>query len=355
MRTLLLLVALGAAASAAEQGKKDFDPAAAFGSRPSVSSVSISPDGASIAFIAPSGSRGASLFTMQLGTDPKPRAALGSDGKPFRLRGCEWVSNARLVCTIYGLEKVPALEFELAPITRLIAVDADGRNLKLLSTRQGDYTRGLQLGGGEILDLLPDEDGVVLMTRVYLPDDHIGSHIGSAQHGTGVDRIDTRTLQSTSVEPPRGGAVRYITDGRGNVRIMGLATVRNSTGQLSGVINFLYRSGSSREWHALGDYDEINRAGFLPVAVDPVLNAAFGYKRKDGRLALYKVSLDGTLREEVVYEHPDVDVGGLVHIGRRHRVVGVTYATDRSMSSISTRRSKPSTLRSEGRSPSNRC
>jgi dipeptidyl aminopeptidase/acylaminoacyl peptidase len=36
------------------------------------------------------------------------------------------------------------------------------------------------------------------------------------------------------------------------------------------------------------------------------------------------------LREELVYERPDVDVGGLMQIGRRHRAVGVGYATDRS-------------------------
>ncbi len=130
----------------AGQSDKQFDPAVAFGSRPSVSSVSsvsISPDGASIAFIAPSAGQGANLFTMRLDADPRPRPALASDGAPFRLQGCEWISNPRLMCTIYGVEKVPALNFELAPFTRLIAVDADGRNLKLVSTRQDEYARGL--------------------------------------------------------------------------------------------------------------------------------------------------------------------------------------------------------------------
>jgi hypothetical protein len=39
----------------------------------------------------------------------------------------------------------------------------------MLNTQQLDLSRGVQLGGGEILDLLPGEDGVVLMARVYLP------------------------------------------------------------------------------------------------------------------------------------------------------------------------------------------
>jgi dipeptidyl aminopeptidase/acylaminoacyl peptidase len=308
VRTLFLLMALGAAASAAEQGDKQFDPAAAFGSRPSVSSISISPDGANIAYVSAAAGRGSVLFTAQLNADSKPRPALTSDGKPFELQGCEWVSNSRLVCTLFFLAKS---NLELAPFTRLIAVDSDGRNFKLLS-QHPTYGLGAQLGGGAILDLLPDQDDAVLMAEF------------------GVNRINTRTLQKTNVEPPADRVVSYISDGRGNVRIMGVAGFQSSTHQLTGVIKYLYRTGSSREWHALGEYDENNLTGFKPVAIDPELNAALGYKKKDGRWALYKIALDGSMREEVVYERPDVDVNALIYIGRRHRVVGVDYATDRS-------------------------
>jgi dipeptidyl aminopeptidase/acylaminoacyl peptidase len=308
VRTLFLLMALGAAASAAEQGDKQFDPAAAFGSRPSVSSISISPDGANIAYVSAAAGRGSVLFTAQLNADSKPRPALTSDGKPFELQGCEWVSNSRLVCTLFFLAKS---NLELAPFTRLIAVDSDGLNFKLLSEHP-TYGLGAQLGGGAILDLLPDQDDAVLMAEF------------------GVNRINTRTLQKTNVEPPADRVVSYISDGRGNVRVMGVAGFQSSTHQLTGVIKYLYRTGNSREWHALGEYDENNLTGFKPVAIDPELNAALGYEKKDGRWALYKIALDGSMREEVVYERPDVDVNALIYIGRRHRVVGVDYATDRS-------------------------
>ncbi len=323
----LVLVALIAAASPATAGDKPFDAVAAFGARPSVTNVSVSPDGGSIAFIAPSAGQGANLYTLRLDANPKPRVALASDGKPFRLHSCEWVANSRLVCTIYGLTKV---NLEIVPFNRLVAVDADGGNLQLLSTRQNEYSHGVQLGGGEIIDLLPDQDGIVLVARAYVPDDHTGSRIGSSQRGIGVDRLDTRTLQRTSVEPPREGVVTYISDGRGNVRIMGLQIVGNSRGQVSSVITYRYRTSDSSDWRELSDYDWVNRTGFWPVAVDPEQNVALGYKKKEGRLALYKVALDGSLREELVYERPDVDVGGLMQIGRRHRAVGVGYATDRS-------------------------
>jgi dipeptidyl aminopeptidase/acylaminoacyl peptidase len=68
--------------------------------------------------------------------------------------------------------------------------------------------------------------------------------------------------------------------------------------------------------------------GFRPVAVDHDANLAYGYKKLDGRLALYTVALDGTLKEDLMFARPDVDVGGLNRIGRRHRVVGVSYSDD---------------------------
>ena len=64
-----------------------------------------------------------------------------------------------------------------------MAVNSDGTNLRMLSTRENTYSRGYQFYGGDILDWLPDEDGAVLMTRVYLPDDHLGSRAGDAKEG----------------------------------------------------------------------------------------------------------------------------------------------------------------------------
>jgi dipeptidyl aminopeptidase/acylaminoacyl peptidase len=78
----------------------------------------------------------------------------------------------------------------------------------------------------------------------------------------------------------------------------------------------------------MGEYDTVNRTGFQPIAVDHDLNLAYGFKRKDGRLAVYSVKLDNSLQEELVYARPDVDVDQLIQVGRRHRVIGVSYATD---------------------------
>jgi dipeptidyl aminopeptidase/acylaminoacyl peptidase len=307
-----------------------FDAAKAFGARPSVEYISLSPDGMSVAIVAPSSGQGSVVFVQGLakGASRTAKPILGASGKPERLGSCDWVSNQRLVCVIYGVVASSAL-LEPVEFSRLIAVNSDGTKVKLLSTRTGSYTRGLNLGGDNIVDWLPDEDGAVLMTRVYLPDDHTGSHIGSSKHGIAVDRVDTQTLIARTIEQPRDDAVDYISDGRGTIRIVGVKSRRGALGDFdSGNIAYYYRKTDSRDWLPMGEVVGEEHNGFQPVAVDHDANLAYGYKKLDGRLALYTIALDGSLKEELLYARPDVDVGGLNRIGRRNRVAGVTYSDD---------------------------
>jgi acetyl esterase/lipase len=307
-----------------------FDAAKAFGARPSVESLSLSPDGMSVAIVAPSTGQGSVVYVQSLakGASRTAKAVLSASGKPDRLGGCDWVSNQRLVCIVYGVVATSLL-LEPVQFSRLIAVNIDGTKLQLLSTRSNEFTRGLLLGGGNVVDWLPDEDGAVLMTRMYLPDDHTGSHMGSSKRGIAVDRIDTQTLAVQTIEQPREDAVAYISDGRGTIRVIGVRSRRGALGDyVSGNIAYYYRKTDSRDWLPMGEVVGEDYNGFRPVAVDHDANLAYGYKKLDGRLALYTVALDGTLKEDLVFARPDVDVGGLNRIGRRHRVVGVSYSDD---------------------------
>jgi dipeptidyl aminopeptidase/acylaminoacyl peptidase len=328
-RLLWSILASQIAVVAFGASSESLDPATAFGARPSLSMLSLSPDGASIAYVAPAEGEGSILYTMRLGDRSRAIRALSADGKPWRMYRCDWVANTRLACEVYGIQRAPAANLELVTFTRLVAVDADGKNQRLLSTQQR-YARGLQLYGGEIIDRLPDEDGVVLMSRSYVAEDGASLARVNGRTGLGVDRIDTRTGQSQSVEIPLDGAVSYLSDGHGHIRIMGTRVVDNALGQMRSYRRYFYRTATSRDWQPLGSYDFLDRTGFYPLAVDPDLNAVFGLKKKDGRDALYKIALDGSLHDELVFERSDVDVSGIVEIGRRQRPIGVTYVTDRS-------------------------
>jgi len=273
--------------------------------------------------------QGSVLVTLRLdgAATPAPRKALIADGKPARLEDCGWVSSDRLVCRLHAVVRDPAGRVDFLPITRLLAVNADGSNMREISMRMNSYSRGYNLHGGQIIDWLPDEDGSVLMTRTYLPDDHTGSHLGSTAEGLGVDHIDTRTLAVTHLESPNPDAVEYHSDGHGTVRVMGLR-MKHGNSQDTGLVLYSYRMPGSREWKSLTRYNSVDGSGLDIYAVDRDLNVAYGFKKKDGRSALYSITLDAQPHEELIYSRTDVDVDSLVQIGRRQHVVGAHYTPD---------------------------
>ena len=305
------------------------DPAAAFGARETVLDAALSPSGRKVAFIAPGPGRSTLLYTVDVGSDAEPFLALSADGKPERLSGCGWVSDQRLICTIY-MVVTTIVPGQAMGATRLVAVNADGTNVKLVSRRSRSDDLYVAQSGGDVIDWQAGNEGSILMGREYVPEGKIGSHIEDKREGYGVDRIDTASLTSKIVEPAKQNATDYISDGRGNIRIMAIADVSSATGYASGKVTYYYRTKASRDWKTLGTVNRNSNEGFYPLAVDPTLDVAYGFKQGDGgRWALYSVALDGSKKETLVFAHPQVDVDGTVRIGRAHRVVGATYALEK--------------------------
>ena len=312
---------VAAALLAASAAHADFDAAAAFGARPSVWQVRLSPDGSSLAYLTVAGDRGTSVVTVSLARDAKRQVALTSSGTPERLGGCNWVANDRLVCRLFWIGPRP----DLLPFSRLVAVNVDGGNLRVLNTPHTFYSRGFELGASDVIDWLPEEDGVVLMSRPAFANDRLGSRLGSDAHGLGVDRIDTRTLAARPVIAPVPNAVQFITDGHGEVRIRAESIHEGAT-QLGR--RYLYRDKDSSTWTELSSFDYQSQSGFRPFAVDRDRNVAYGFDKLNGRQALYSKALAPGAAATVVYARDDVDVDTPVRVGRHGRVVGVSYATE---------------------------
>lgn len=299
------------------------DTAAMFGAREDVQQISLSPSGTKIAFVAPGSGAATILYVSDAADGSAPKAVLTGNAQPNRIRSCFWVSDSRLVCY---LQMVFRQAGELLEASRIVAIDSDGQNLKLLSNRSRAQDAYVSLRGGQVIDWLPGETGAVLMNRDYVPQETSATHMIDAREGFGVDRLDTASLTVKIVEQPRRDAVEYISDGRGKVRIMGTRQ-KTSDGYDRGDIVYFYRTKDSNGWKPLdglasGKY-------FNPYAVDPDLDLAYGFEKKDGRQALYSVALDGSKRETLILERPDVDVDNLIYMGRRHRVIGATYVTDK--------------------------
>jgi dipeptidyl aminopeptidase/acylaminoacyl peptidase len=305
------------------------DPvAAAFGAR-GVQQLSLSPDGKHVAIILPTRGRGAVLRIADIANGMLAEPILSSSGDPERLNDCHWSTDTRLVCRFVTSVRDA---IGLLAFSRALGIDSTGGNLKILSARTNDRSLNMMQDGGKVIDWTADDaDGAVLMTRKFVPEGRIGLLVASSADGLGVERIDTVTLARRTIEPARPSAVEYISDGQGTVRIVGMRS-KTSSGYESDRISYSYRKRDDRTWLPMSQITgpaNGGNTGFNPYAVDPALNVAYGFDDKDGRQALYKIALDGSLKRDLVLARPDVDVDGLVRIGRQNRVVGASYATDR--------------------------
>ena len=320
---MLALLAAGTAQGALAQTQPDA-LAKAFGARETVISASLSPDGSKIALVSAGPGRSSRAYVLEAREGAELVAAATTSGNPDYMSRCDWVAAARLACQIYSETRYAD---DVYGSSNVFAVDASGGNTKLLSQRRGQNALSYDFRGGDIVDLLPGEDGAILMTRSYVPEAKIGSLIEKRLEGLGVDRIDTRSGSGKRVETPAKLAIDYISDGVGNVRVMGMQEIKG-TGYSKGTYKFLYRPQGKSGWSDLSTYDVRDNSGFYPLAVDPHKNIVYGFEKTDGRDALVSISLDPALEKKVVFAHPQVDVTGLIRVGRDRRVVGASYALD---------------------------
>ena len=301
------------------------DASALFGPREGASFLDVSPSGRYAVYVAPARGTASAAVVADLVEGGAARPVLRSTGQPERLRWCRFVSDTRLICSVAGVGNIEGL---LVGFNRLFAVNADGSNIRELGQRESSYDAGLRQSSGAILDWLPEDGNAVLMARNYVPEAMTGgSRMSRRVEGLGVDRIDINTLQVTQVEPADRRASGYMTDGRGNVRLMS-ASVARSDGQQRSRTDLFYRLAGSREWREFGSYDGMTREGMLPLAIDAERNAAYVLKNLNGRLALYRVRLDESLASELVYANERVDVDDIVRLGRGGAVIGVTFVED---------------------------
>ena len=318
-----LLVAT-AGAALAEDGQA---VAARFGALEAVQQISLSPDGSKIAYVTPHPTAGTVVYVADLTGTAPPKMAIASHGKDEQIYWCGWSSDTRLVCKIHIVYNQAG---QLIGFTRAYALDADGGNAVMLSANTNRAV-GIMQSGGEVIDWdVAGKPGTVLMSRAFVEQDGRDSNIATRPGGWGVEEVDTLTVKRKTVERPRSDATEYISDGHGNVRIMG-TMASDPEGQLRDKVKYFFRRAGSKEWEQLSSVDTQSTGvgGFTPNAVDAKRDVVYGFDDKDGRAALYSITLDGKYLRHLELSRPDVDVDGLVRIGRDDRVVGASYATER--------------------------
>jgi len=326
LRMLLLGASALAFVTAGANAGTLAEDAKAFGTREYLQTMDISPSGQKVVMLV-SGSAATTVVEVADLQSGKILRMVDTDGKPERLNWCAFAGESNLVCQYRGIDVVDG---RLVGFSRLITFGSNGSALKELGQKASSRDQYIRQSDGAVIDWLPGEQGQVLMARNYVPEgETTGRLISRTREGLGVDKIDLKSLKATPVEAPRKNASFYLSDGRGNVRLVGSAHANPDTGQLSGIHTFRYRVAGARDWKDLGSYNSQTNEGLYPLAVDADANALYGLRKTNGRDALYRVALDGSASTTLVAQDPTVDIDNVLRLGDGQRVIGYTFADER--------------------------
>ena len=289
-----------------------------FGALDSVQRPSLSPDGSKLLYIAPTTTGGRVLFIADVVAGGQPKPVINANNRGETLEWCRFATETRIICNVNAVHDDAGV---LIVMSRLVTMNADGGDAKVLSTGETANSLGYAQSGGTIIDwTVPDKPGQVLVTRVYVPEFSTGTHIAQTKEGVGVDLLDLTKLQRSVVERPNEQAVRYISDGKGTIRLF--ATRGNDpSGYNRNTITYLYRKAGTRGWETLvkNTDDEVFQEGeFWPVAVDSDKDVAYGFSQANGREALFSLSLDGQNIRQLILAHNQVDVDEVLRLSLIH-------------------------------------
>jgi dienelactone hydrolase len=288
-----------------------------FASRPRIEDVSISPDGRYLAFIQTrDGKATAVVSDRQTGKDQPGRSVLTEPDR-FQMTWCRWATNTRLLCGFRGM----ARNRYIYPITRLAAIDADGKNSRVLLQNsmeaQGQYQ-------DRIIDWNPGPPNTVLIeadeglsekqmmgsVEIY---GNVGTHALPA-----VFELDVMTGRLTMRQHAHDPIRHWITDKHGQVRL--------GRGLSGATISYWARLDGDADWRRLTKFEVFTRGNrFEPVAIsaeDP--NWAYALGPSGGRTAVWLIDLRDKDDPKLVFSHPLVDVSGPV-LGPDNRLIGVRY------------------------------
>jgi dipeptidyl aminopeptidase/acylaminoacyl peptidase len=321
-----LLLAGTASAALAEQARDE--AAVLFGTREYVLDISLSPSGEKIAFISAGPEHGEILSYIDLSADAVVKPILVNSDIIADLDGCEWADDDHLVCTASGMGENAGV---LIPFDRLFAIEAATGKVAEISRQRRGQVLGFAQRGGDVLALdVGGEQGRILVASEAVREYTTGTRITKNEEGMGVDLVETATGKRGFQERPDPDAIRFVADDTGKLRIKVRARY-DVSGLLTGTYDYLYRPAEGGQWTMLEGLtiDGKPVPSFSPVAVDSARNVAYGFVTEGGYDAVAEFALDGTGKGRILLTRSDVDVDKLIRIGRKRRVVGASFATEK--------------------------
>jgi dipeptidyl aminopeptidase/acylaminoacyl peptidase len=306
MRALAAAFLLLALPAAAEPPSVEelFQPARFF-------NMAISPDGKTIAALAPVGAH-QNLVILNAETK-KPTPITNFDDRD--IVQARWISSKRMLVQTGSLG-VSAFDYRGGA---LYAIDLDASEGRMISEGGVDEqsSAGLRFTGRQLIFVrtLPGEGDDIIAQE------YVGGMDGRIQAGD-LFRVNTRTGRRTSIsfgKPDAGETEDWVVDKKGVARVQ----VAHDGGKQ----RIHYRSGPDAAWVKLDEFKEIGQ-GWTPLAVaedDKTLIVSDGRNRDKAAIVRYDPATKTF--GEVLAAHPQVDLTVLVR--QQGEPFGVQYDADR--------------------------
>jgi dipeptidyl aminopeptidase/acylaminoacyl peptidase len=289
-----------------------------FASRPQVEGVSISPDGRYLAAIRTLDGRGFVVSAdLQAGKDHVWSPLFGEPDQ-FLLSWCHWATKTRLLCGLRGITNERGYLF---PITRLVAVDADGKNMRVLMQNslevQGQYEDQIINWNPGPADTVLIEADEGLSASEQAANVQVYGNVGT--HGApAVFELNVVTGRLGMRQHAREPIRHWVTDPRGQVRL--------GSGYSEGTVTFWVHLDADSNWRRLTKFEVFSREKhFTPLAIsaeDP--NQAYAIGPSEGHSALWLIDLKDKDEPKLLFSHPLVDVTNPI-LARDSRFIGARY------------------------------
>lgn len=293
-------------------------PLAAFFEGARVSFAALSPDARYVAVIV--NLEGREIVAVRDVVQHTPlKGVLTTDAKDeVYPQWCGWANATRLLCSYRGIQSA---EGKFFPVTRLVAVNADGTRIKVLANSTSTWS---QLGD-QVIDWTPDDPDTVLLELDQSEQNSLGAtaeSIGGGPDGyPDVYALNVYSGRKNLVTRQRSPIQDFSTDGHGQVRL--------GVGTRDTKLLYFGRLEGERNWRELARVEAYSdQEAFRPVGA--IAGTNFAYARRDyqGRDALWKIDLSDSSNPQLVFVHPQVDLEAPVFTGD-HRLLGFTFETDR--------------------------
>ncbi len=203
--------------------------------------------------------------------------------------GSSTIATGRTRNTCCAIPRHQRFRQALIGFSRLLVVATDGSGVRVLDDRSGAQLRFQPVRRQRAVARCRGQAQFILMERVFQASQSTGTRTSRDDTGVGIEEVNLDTLYRSLFLKPRSISVGYLTDEKGDVRIMG--TINRDPQGVKDDMEFAYCPRRSDFTELLPD---IELEEFNVVGVDSGKNIAYALGEVEGFSRLYSVALNGT-------------------------------------------------------------